>query len=111
MFDTYKSYWPLTTNIPKIEADVQCTGEAKYVNDFPHLPDEVYGAFVLAKVVHGKISNIDASRALVRMMMMAKTLKFLMFIHCFLSRHSLETLHFFLQKLFRAQTTSYRLMR
>lgn len=65
VFDTYKENWPLTKNIPKIEADVQCTGEAKYVNDFPSLPNEVYAAFVLAKIVHGKIASIDASRALV----------------------------------------------
>jgi xanthine dehydrogenase/oxidase len=65
MFDTYEKNWPLTKNIPKIEADVQCTGEAKYVNDFPSLPNEVYGAFATAKNVHGKIASIDASRALV----------------------------------------------
>lgn len=64
-FDTYKNKWPLTKNIPKIEADVQCTGEAKYVNDFPNLPGEVYAAFVSAKKVHGRIGSIDASKALV----------------------------------------------
>lgn len=67
VFDTYKENWPLTKNIPKIEADVQCTGEAKYVNDCPSLPNEVFGAFVTAKLVHGKIAKIDASRALVRL--------------------------------------------
>ena len=65
VFDTYKKNWPLTKNIPKIEADVQCTGEAKYVNDYPSLHNEVYGAFATAKKVHGKIASIDASRALV----------------------------------------------
>jgi xanthine dehydrogenase/oxidase len=66
MFDTYEKNWPLIKNIPKIEADVQCTGEAKYVNDFPSLPNELYAAFVTAKKVHGKIKEIDASKALVR---------------------------------------------
>lgn len=66
VFDTYKKNWPLTKNVPKIEADVQCTGEAKYVNDIPALHDEVFGAFVTAKLVHGKIAGIDASQALVR---------------------------------------------
>ena len=65
VIDTYEKNWPLTKNIPKIEADVQCTGEAKYVNDFPSMYDEVFGAFVMAKLVHGKIASIDASRALV----------------------------------------------
>lgn len=64
-FDTYKKNWPLTKNIPKIEADVQCTGEAKYANDFPSLKGELYGAFVAATKVHSKILRIDASRALV----------------------------------------------
>lgn len=64
VFDTYKKNWPLTKNIPKIEADVQCTGEAKYVNDIPKMPNEVYAAFVVAKKVHGKIASIDASKAL-----------------------------------------------
>lgn len=66
VFDTYKENWPLTKNIPKLEADVQCTGEAKFVNDCPSLPNEVFAAFVTAKLVHGKIDKIDASRALVR---------------------------------------------
>lgn len=65
VFDTYEKNWPLTKNIPKIEADVQCTGEAKYVNDFPSLHREVYGAFATANKVHQKIASIDASLALV----------------------------------------------
>ncbi|XP_070499175.1 uncharacterized protein [Chironomus tepperi] len=63
-FDTYEKNWPLTKNIPKIEADVQCTGEAKYINDFPKMPNELYAAFVTAKNVHGVIANIDPSDAL-----------------------------------------------
>jgi xanthine dehydrogenase/oxidase len=64
-FDTYEKNWPLTKNIPKLEADVQCTGEAKYINDFPTMPNGLHGAFVTAKNVHGVISSIDASEALV----------------------------------------------
>jgi len=64
-FDTYEKNWPLTKNIPKIEADAQCTGEAKYVNDFPKVSNELHAAFVTAKNVHGVIKNIDASNALV----------------------------------------------
>lgn len=65
VFDSYKQNWPLTKNIPKIEADVQCTGEAKYVNDIPSQPNEVFGAFVMAKLAHGIIASIDAIKALV----------------------------------------------
>jgi xanthine dehydrogenase/oxidase len=64
-FDTIKKNWPLTKNIPKIEAEVQCTGEAKYVNDLPALPDELYCAFTLARLVHRRIKGFDASMALV----------------------------------------------
>jgi xanthine dehydrogenase/oxidase len=64
-FDTYEENWPLTKNIPKIEAQVQCTGEAKYVNDHPTLPGELHAAFVTAKSVHAIIDSINASKALV----------------------------------------------
>lgn len=64
VFDSYEKNWPLTKNIPKIEADVQCTGEAKYVNDIPKMPNEVFAAFAVAKKVHGKIVRIDATSAL-----------------------------------------------
>ncbi|XP_070499173.1 uncharacterized protein [Chironomus tepperi] len=63
-FDTYEQNWPITKNIPKIEADVQCTGEAKYVNDFPKVSNELHAAFVTAKIVHKIIKSIDASEAL-----------------------------------------------
>jgi xanthine dehydrogenase/oxidase len=65
-FDTYEKNWPLTKNIPKIEADVQCTGEAKYVNDFPTLPGELHAAFVTSKNPGDAIEHIDPSKALVR---------------------------------------------
>jgi xanthine dehydrogenase/oxidase len=65
-FDTYEKYWPLTKKMPKIEGEHQCTGEAKYVNDFPILPDELHAAFVTAKNVHGIIEKIDASNALLK---------------------------------------------
>lgn len=44
---------------------LQCSGEAKYAEDIPNLPNEVYGAFVLSTVALGTIASIDASAALV----------------------------------------------
>ena len=64
-FDTYEKNWPLTKNIPKIEGLAQTSGEAKYSNDFPVLPNELYGAFVVATHPNSKIAAIDASNALV----------------------------------------------
>ncbi|KAG6465427.1 hypothetical protein O3G_MSEX015145 [Manduca sexta] len=43
---------------------IQCSGEAKFVEDMPTLPDEVFAAFVLSTVPLGDIVSIDASAAL-----------------------------------------------
>lgn len=66
IFDTYKNNWPLTKNIPKIEAYAQCSGEAKYVNDFPEMPGQLYGAFVLSTKANVDLMGFDPDEALVR---------------------------------------------
>ncbi|GBP91385.1 Xanthine dehydrogenase 2 [Eumeta japonica] len=64
-YDTDKSVWPLNQPIPKIEALVQCAGEAVFANDLPAQPGEVYGALVLAKAPAGSvIDSFDAAEAL-----------------------------------------------
>ncbi|XP_055537408.1 xanthine dehydrogenase/oxidase-like [Wyeomyia smithii] len=63
-FDTYKENWPLTKNVPKIEGLAQTSGEAKYANDMPTLPNELYAAFVLGTKPHAKIEKIVADEAL-----------------------------------------------
>ncbi|XP_061376909.1 uncharacterized protein LOC116770937 [Danaus plexippus] len=64
IFDTNPSLWPLNKPIPKLDGLIQCAGEAKYSEDVPRLPGEVFAAFVLTTVALGKINHIDASRAL-----------------------------------------------
>ncbi|CAH2260610.1 jg18282 [Pararge aegeria aegeria] len=64
VFETNPTLWPLNEPIPKIDGLVQCAGEAKYTDDVPSLPGEVFLAFVLAKVPLGTIQKIDASIAL-----------------------------------------------
>ncbi|KAJ2948180.1 hypothetical protein O0L34_g9988 [Tuta absoluta] len=64
IFDTDKSLWPLNKPIPKLDALIQCSGEADYVDDIPTLPDEVFASFVLTTVPLGNIVTIDASKAL-----------------------------------------------
>lgn len=54
----------LFKRIPKIEGDIQCTGEAQYVNDIPKHLNELHAAFVLGDKVHGRIVKIDAEEAL-----------------------------------------------
>ncbi|OWR53382.1 aldehyde oxidase 2 [Danaus plexippus plexippus] len=64
-FETNPALWPINLPIPKLEALIQCAGEAEYTEDLPTLPREVYAAFVLTTVPLGTITKIDASKALV----------------------------------------------
>lgn len=54
----------LYKKVPKVEGEVQCTGEAQFVNDIPKYQSELQAAFVLGDEVHGRIASIDASEAL-----------------------------------------------
>ncbi|XP_069360142.1 uncharacterized protein [Maniola hyperantus] len=64
VFETNPSVWPVNEPIPKIDGLIQCAGEAKYTDDTPSLPGEVFLEFVLAKVPLGTITKIDPSIAL-----------------------------------------------
>nr|CAD7447548.1 unnamed protein product [Timema bartmani] len=64
-FQTDSSQWPLNQPVPKIEALVQCSGEAEYVNDHPPIPGQLFAAFVLTTEAVGNIVDIDPSPALV----------------------------------------------
>ncbi|XP_073981622.1 uncharacterized protein isoform X2 [Rhodnius prolixus] len=61
---TNKKNWPVSKPVQKLEALIQCAGEAEYVNDKPSLPGELYGALVLANKSNAVILNIDATAAL-----------------------------------------------
>ena len=63
-YRTYDEEFPLTQPLPKLEALLQTTGEAKYINDLPYQKDELWAAFVPATKVNAKIARIDASKAL-----------------------------------------------
>ncbi|XP_026494618.2 uncharacterized protein LOC113399655 [Vanessa tameamea] len=63
-FETDESIWPLTQPMPKMEAVLQCAGEAIFSNDVPSIVDEVFAAFVTADVSAGSIiSGFDTSEA------------------------------------------------
>lgn len=49
----------------KLEAIGQCTGDAKYINDMPYMPNEVWGAFVCSSEASATIVNINTSNVLV----------------------------------------------
>lgn len=64
-FETDKNKWPLNEPVLKYEGLVQCSGEAKYVNDLPPQLNELWAAFVPATQVRSKIGKIDTTEALV----------------------------------------------
>ncbi|CAH2090196.1 unnamed protein product [Euphydryas editha] len=63
-FQTDPSLYPLNQPVQKLEAVIQSSGEAQYVNDIPPLPREVFCAFVLSTVYNGDVDVIDAKAAL-----------------------------------------------
>uniref|UniRef100_A0A182SAW1 Aldehyde oxidase/xanthine dehydrogenase a/b hammerhead domain-containing protein n=1 Tax=Anopheles maculatus TaxID=74869 RepID=A0A182SAW1_9DIPT len=56
--------WSLAKSVPKIEGLHQTSGEAKFINDLPTFPGELYAAFVLSTTVHAEIISFDAKEAL-----------------------------------------------
>lgn len=66
VYDTDQSVWPVNKPIPKLEALVQCSGEATFANDLPAQINEVFGAFVTADVNAGSvIDGFDTTDAFV----------------------------------------------
>uniref|UniRef100_A0A240PPU5 FAD-binding PCMH-type domain-containing protein n=1 Tax=Anopheles epiroticus TaxID=199890 RepID=A0A240PPU5_9DIPT len=63
-YDTNKKNWPVTKYVPKLEGLAQASGEAKYSNDFPPFPGELYAAFVVATQPNATIGKIDPTEAL-----------------------------------------------
>lgn len=66
VYDTNPLIWPVNEPMPRVDALIQCAGEAKYVNDLPTQPREVYCAFVTSDICIGEIESIDPTPALVR---------------------------------------------
>ncbi|GLV36466.1 Aldehyde oxidase 2 [Carabus blaptoides fortunei] len=65
IYQTHEELYPLTQPVVKLEAMIQCSGEAQYLNDTPPIPGELFGAFVLAEAKPlSLVKNVDASAAL-----------------------------------------------
>ncbi|XP_030572036.1 aldehyde oxidase 4-like [Drosophila novamexicana] len=62
-FETIHNNYPVTQAVQKLEGLIQCSGEAKYVNDLLTTSNAVYCAFVTAKRVGATIELIDATEA------------------------------------------------
>uniref|UniRef100_A0A1Q3FR94 Putative xanthine dehydrogenase n=1 Tax=Culex tarsalis TaxID=7177 RepID=A0A1Q3FR94_CULTA len=63
-FQTIQKNWPMNKDVPKVEGLAQTAGEAKYVEDLPNVPNELYGALVLATRPRTKILSIDPTPAM-----------------------------------------------
>ncbi|XP_050550274.1 uncharacterized protein LOC118267951 [Spodoptera frugiperda] len=64
VFETNRSVWPVSQPIAKVEALIQCAGEAFYTEDLPNVANEVFCSLALSTVGVGDIVSIDASEAL-----------------------------------------------
>ncbi|KAH8358794.1 hypothetical protein KR093_002517 [Drosophila rubida] len=62
-FETIPKKYPVSQAVQKLEGLVQCSGEAKYMNDLLTTSNAVYCAFVTAKRVGATIEGIDTKAA------------------------------------------------
>ncbi|XP_034832567.1 uncharacterized protein [Maniola hyperantus] len=64
VFQTDPTLYPLNQPVMKLEAIIQSSGEAQYVNGIPPMPNECHGAFVLSTVHSGAVDQVDVANAL-----------------------------------------------
>ena len=63
-YSTNQNIWPVNQPVPKIESLYQTSGEAKYINDIPIQPGEVFCAMTIADGI-GSFEAIDFNEAMV----------------------------------------------
>ncbi|XP_067656035.1 uncharacterized protein [Haliotis asinina] len=63
-YGTRKGEYPLTKPMTKVDATLQTSGIAQYVNDVPPVQGEVYASFVISTVGNAEIDTVDTSAAL-----------------------------------------------
>ncbi|MGD8388779.1 MAG: molybdopterin-dependent oxidoreductase, partial [Desulfobacteraceae bacterium] len=56
------SYHVINSRAPRLDAPDKATGRAKYIDDL-ELPGMLYGALLQSPIAHGRILNIDTSKA------------------------------------------------
>ncbi|KAM8703649.1 hypothetical protein ACLKA7_008301 [Drosophila subpalustris] len=62
-FETIPKNYPVTQVVQKLEGQIQCSGEAKYMNDLLTTSNAVHCAFVTAKRVGATIERVDPRAA------------------------------------------------
>ncbi|RVE48202.1 hypothetical protein evm_007156 [Chilo suppressalis] len=63
-FSTNPIIYPLNQPITKVDALIQCAGEATFTDDLPSFPHELFAVFVLSTVGRGTIESIDTREAM-----------------------------------------------
>ncbi|MPC17990.1 Xanthine dehydrogenase/oxidase [Portunus trituberculatus] len=56
--------WPVGKPVTKLEAPIQCSGEAEYVTKIPAHPGELHGVFVTSTQANARLVSIDTTDAL-----------------------------------------------
>lgn len=64
-FTPNQENFPIGEPIEKLEAKIQCTGEAEYVDDIPPIPGELFAAFVQSTIGNCNLETVDPGPALV----------------------------------------------
>lgn len=62
-YPTNPDLFPITKNIPKLNAYSQASGEASYAYDLKPLAGQLYGAFIQSSLANCRIESIDSSEA------------------------------------------------
>ena len=65
-FEAEDTLDPIGRPVKKLEADIQCSGEAEYVDDIAPVPNELYAAYVYSKQASCRLDRIDPEPALVK---------------------------------------------
>ena len=65
-FEAEDTLDPIGRPVKKLEADIQCSGEAEYVDDIAPVPNELYAAYVYSKQASCRLDRIDPGPALVK---------------------------------------------
>jgi len=63
-YKTDPKLYPLNKPVEKLEATLQCSGEAEYINDIPALHNEVHAAIVVSTQANCDLQSVDPSEAL-----------------------------------------------
>ncbi|XP_059083877.1 uncharacterized protein LOC131881124 isoform X2 [Tigriopus californicus] len=63
-FTPNQEEFPIGEPIEKLEAKVQCTGEAEYVDDIPAIPGELFAAYVQSTIGNCNLKTVDPGPAL-----------------------------------------------